>query len=72
MKKLQIDLSGPDGNIFAIIGIVARKLQEVSGRPARNEFTTEALKCKDYDSILEYAEKKCKKNDIELIFKNRK
>lgn len=69
MVQLKIDLQ-KDGNIFAIIGIVARKLQDVSGRPARNEFTTGAMKCSCYDEVLEYAKKLCLTYQVELTFIN--
>jgi hypothetical protein len=71
MTNLQINLSGPDGSIYAVIGIVARKLQDVSGRPARNSFTTGALNCANYDAVLDYAVEVCKQYDVELTFKNR-
>jgi hypothetical protein len=70
MQKLTIDLRGPDGNLFALIGIVARKLQDSpkGGRSTRNSYTSGALVCADYDSVLDYSKDICEKHDIELSF----
>lgn len=48
-KKIEIDLNGPDGNIYAVIGIVAREI----GRKEAQEMQNRVFSSKSYEEALE-------------------
>jgi hypothetical protein len=47
------DLAGPDGNVFAIIGAVARLLRAQVGPDAAAQFTADATSCRSYQQVLD-------------------
>ena len=47
------DLAGPDGNVFAIIGAVARLLRVHVGPDAAAQFTADATSCNSYQQVLD-------------------
>ncbi|MCI0689657.1 MAG: hypothetical protein L0Y54_20840 [Sporichthyaceae bacterium] len=47
------DPTSPQGNVFHIIGAVARLLREHVGDDAAREFTTAATSCRDYQQVLD-------------------
>lgn len=47
---VEVQLSGRDGNVFAIIGAVSKELRR-NGAPA-GEFRTAATNCGSYDELL--------------------
>src|SRR5262245_49861880 len=47
------DLDGPDGNVFAIIGAVARLLRAQVGPDAAAQFTADATSCQSYQQVLD-------------------
>ena len=52
---VHVQLTGTDGNVFAIIGTVARALRRDVGAAAANAFTSAALACGSYDAVLRLA-----------------
>jgi hypothetical protein len=52
---ITVQLSGSDGNAFAIIGNVARAIQRAKGREAADEYRTAAMACGSYDELLVHA-----------------
>jgi hypothetical protein len=50
-----VQLSGIDGNAYAIIGRVAAALRRQVGNEAADTFTTAAHACTDYDRLLQLA-----------------
>lgn len=52
---VSVQLTGGDGNVFAIIGAVKKALQRAGQRDAANEFANNALKCESYDAVLQLA-----------------
>lgn len=48
-KRVEIDLNGPDGNIYAVIGIVAREI----GRKEAQEMQSRVFSSKSYEEALE-------------------
>jgi len=55
---MRIDLSGPDGNAFAILGIVQRRLKEIGRAGDVAAFMAEAT-AGDYNNLLEVAQRYC-------------
>lgn len=49
--EVTVQLTGEDGNAFAILGRVARALQDAGFDEAADEFQAEAM-TKDYDHLL--------------------
>jgi hypothetical protein len=47
------DLTGPDGNVFVIIGAVARLLRTQVGPDAAAQFTADATSCRSYQQVLD-------------------
>lgn len=52
---VSVQLSGADGNAFAIMGRVQRALRQEVGAEAAHEFTTAAFNCHSYDELLQLA-----------------
>lgn len=50
--KPMLQMVGTDGNVFAIIGRVARCLRTHRGRDVANEWVKRAMACHDYDDVL--------------------
>lgn len=51
--KPKVQLSGQDGNVFNIIGIVRRKLIEVGREQEAEEMVKKAHESKSYDEVLQ-------------------
>ena len=51
-KKPRCKLVGKDGNVFSIIGSVARSLKEAGQKEKAKEFQEKALQCHSYDEVL--------------------
>lgn len=49
---VSIDLSGPDGNVFAVAGIVRRALRAAGEKQAATEFFGEVTSQKSYADVL--------------------
>jgi len=47
-----VQLTGEDGNAFAIIGTVARALRKTGHREAADAFITDAMALGSYDDLL--------------------
>lgn len=47
-----VQLSGHDGNVFAIVGRVARALREAGYRDEAKAFSGQAYECDSYDEVL--------------------
>jgi hypothetical protein len=52
---VHVQLSGRDGNAFAIIAAVVRALQIAGETAAANDFTSDAFSCPSYDGLLRLA-----------------
>jgi len=52
MEKPKVQLSGEDGNVFAIIGRVSRALKHASQPEKAEEFTTRAFSSGSYGEVL--------------------
>ena len=52
---VHVQLTGADGNAFAIIGAVAKALRRDVGPDAATTFTTAAFACGSYDDLLRLA-----------------
>lgn len=50
--QVQVQLTGRDGNAYAIIGTVARALRRQVGNEAATAFTDAAFACRSYDELL--------------------
>ena len=50
-----VQLTGRDGDAFAIIGAVSRALRKQVGAEAANEYAHEAMDCGSYDELLVHA-----------------
>ncbi len=51
-KKPKCQLTGTDGNAFAIMASVSNCLRKAGLRDEAQEFRTKALKCVSYDALL--------------------
>jgi hypothetical protein len=50
--QVTVQLTGTDGNVFSIIGRVAKALRRHIGPGAETEFTNAAFACGSYDDVL--------------------
>jgi len=48
-------LTGEDGNVFNVIGVVSKCLKANGFRDEGNEFTSRAFTCSSYDEVLRLA-----------------
>ena len=53
--EVEVQLSGEDGNVFAIIGRITGALKRAGHRDAANEFGKSALGAGSYDEVLQLA-----------------
>lgn len=51
--EVTVRLSGEDGNVHHLIGLVARALRQAGHREAASEFTRDALRSTSYDDVLQ-------------------
>jgi len=49
----QISMDGVDGNVYAIIGHVAKCLERAGQRDEAKAFKDAAFKCQSYDEVLQ-------------------
>jgi hypothetical protein len=49
---VEVQLSGEDGNVFAIIGRVRRALKSAGHADAAETYSKAAMACKSYDEVL--------------------
>ncbi len=52
---VEVQLTGTDGNAFAVIGAVTRALRREVGADAAAEFQADALDAESYDALLRLA-----------------
>jgi hypothetical protein len=52
---ITVQLTGRDGNAYAIIGAVARELRRQVGDAAATAFAAAAFECGSYDELLQLA-----------------
>ena len=50
-----VQLTGQDGNAFAIIGAVQREIRRVRGPEAAETYSKEAMQSESYDALLRHA-----------------
>lgn len=50
---VQVQLTGEDGNAFAIIGRVSKALKRAGYRELATEWVSRATSCKSYDGVLQ-------------------
>lgn len=53
--KPKCKLVGQDGNVFNVIGLVAKSLRKAGQTQQEKEFTRKAFTCKSYDEVLRLA-----------------
>lgn len=53
--NVDVQLTGSDGNAFAIIGAVAKGLRRAGETEAATEFSNNAMDCGSYDELLQLA-----------------
>lgn len=51
--NLKVQLSGTDGNVFALGGRVSRALKEGGRKDLADEFTASLFRCGSYDEALQ-------------------
>jgi hypothetical protein len=51
-SHITVQLTGTDGNAYAIIGRVAAALRRDAGPQAEKQFTAQAFACHSYDDLL--------------------
>lgn len=51
--EVEVQLSGSDGNAFAIIGAVSKVLRSEVSPEAAKEFSAEAMESESYDDLLQ-------------------
>lgn len=57
--KPVVQLTGEDGNVFAIIGRVSKTLKRAGMPNQASEFTSAAMKCGSYDKVLQLCMQYC-------------
>lgn len=50
-----VQLTGRDGNAFAIMGTIARAIEEKHGHEAAARYRNEATQSESYDALLQHA-----------------
>ncbi|MGH8880556.1 MAG: hypothetical protein ACRD0P_24905 [Stackebrandtia sp.] len=50
-----VELADVDGNVFAVVGRIARSLRQEGRGDAAAEFTEAACSCSSYDEVLQLA-----------------
>jgi hypothetical protein len=55
MYDVEVQLTGQNGNVFNIIGLVSRGLKRAGFRDAAIEFQRSATQCESYDEVLQLA-----------------
>ena len=50
--SVEVQLTGEDGNVFGVIGRVAKALKRADERELAKEFEEKAFKCESYDAVL--------------------
>ena len=50
--KIKVQLTGNDGNVFGIIGAVAKALKRADRRDLADEFEQKAFKSESYDDVI--------------------
>lgn len=53
--EVEVQLTGEDGNAYAIIGAVSRALERQVSHEASSEFKTAAFESESYDALLRLA-----------------
>jgi hypothetical protein len=53
MDKPIVKLSGQDGNVFNVVGLVTMTLKEAGHRDKAKEFSSKAFQCESYDAVLQ-------------------
>lgn len=73
MKKRNIDLSGPEGNVFCVLGIVHDIVLDAKGPKEAGELKDKVFsrEFKTYKAVLDYFAEKAKECDVELVYENR-
>jgi hypothetical protein len=56
-RKLQIDLSGPAGNAFNLLGLAQQLMTQLCYTPARREEVMKSMKSSDYEHLLQTMDK---------------
>jgi len=51
-EGVTVELIGKDGNVFSIIGSVAREMRKAGYKELADEFTREATSSESYDAVL--------------------
>ena len=51
--EVNVQLTGQDGNVFAVIGAVSKALKRAGKPDAAKEFQDAAFKCGSYDEVLQ-------------------
>lgn len=52
LKRPKVQLTGEDGNVFGIIGLVARALRDADLPDQAKEFTQKAMSAESYNHVL--------------------
>lgn len=53
MNQVTVRLTGANGNVYNLIGLVRRALDRAGERAAATAFTNAARKCGSYDEVLQ-------------------
>ena len=59
VKKPKCVLSGTDGNVFSIIGHVAKSLRRAGLHDEARDFTAAAFESRSYDEVIQLAMTHC-------------
>ena len=53
--EVEVELTGTDGNAFAIIGAVQKETRRAVGYDEAASYVAEAYECQSYDALLQHA-----------------
>ena len=56
-KKFVIDLRGPNGNVYAVIGLVCERLNQMGERKLAKQLKEEAFEQRSYEDVLKLVQK---------------
>ena len=51
--EVKVQLTGEDGNVFAVIGAVSKALRRAGKAQEANDFSKAAMSCGSYDEVLQ-------------------
>jgi len=66
--RLEIDLTGPDGNALAVVGIAKNAIAQVTDTPKREVLVGMPFSAGSYEEVLEVVSEECAEAGITVVY----